>query len=156
MEKLEAEKQRIAELSAALQTFRYRDTDTAESFMAKVTDAQRTLAQRMTTNEEVEEICFMNSRIASAVSDIEGSRLLDMAGLNQLKLWFGGAEIRLHLLYRATQDGFQAPDFHSHCDNHGPTLSLVKSANSQVIGGFTAVSWACRPGQPPYQYKADS
>ena len=156
MEKLEAEKQRIAELSAALQTFRYRDTDSAESFMNKVTDAQRTLAQRLTTNEEVEEICFMNSRIASVVSDIEGSRLLDVPGLNLLKLWFGGAEIRLHLLYRATQDGFSASDFHSHCDNHGPTLSLVKSENLQVMGGFTSVSWGSRPGQPPYQYKVDS
>lgn len=97
--------------------------------MNKVTDAQRTLAQRLTTNDEVEEICFMNSRIASAVSDIEGSRLLDIAGLNLLRMWFGGSEIRLHLLYRATQDGFQASAFHGHCDNHGPTLSLVKSAN---------------------------
>lgn len=83
----------------------------------------------MKNAEEVEDICFMNSKIASAASDIEDSRLL--RGEDKLDLllsWFGGSEIRLHLLYRATEDGFTANDFHSKCDNHGPTISLVESS----------------------------
>ena len=45
-EKLEGEKQRIAELSARFQRFRLKDGDyeTAEGFMSIVNDAQRTLA----------------------------------------------------------------------------------------------------------------
>lgn len=45
-ERLEGEKQRIAELSARFQRFRLKDGDyeTAEGFMSIVNDAQRTLA----------------------------------------------------------------------------------------------------------------
>jgi hypothetical protein len=45
------------------------------------------------------------------------------------------------LLYRATRDGFRATDFHTKCDNHGPTLSLFKSDLGKVFGGYTSTSW---------------
>jgi hypothetical protein len=46
------------------------------------------------------------------------------------------------LLYRATRDGFGAKDFHSKCDGHANTLTILKAKESQFIfGGFTSVSW---------------
>ena len=46
------------------------------------------------------------------------------------------------LLYRGTRDGFVAKDFHSKCDGHTNTLTLLKAKESQFIfGGFTTVSW---------------
>jgi len=46
------------------------------------------------------------------------------------------------LLYRGTQDGFGAKDFHSKCDGHSNTLTIVKVRGSKFIfGGFTAVQW---------------
>jgi hypothetical protein len=111
----------------------------------------------MKTNEDVEDICFMNSKIASAVTDIEGSRLLTIESLDMVRMWFGGSEIRLHLLYRASQDGFSAIDFHQRCDNHGPTLSLLASASARpkIFGGFTSVSWT-QSTSAPYVYRPDS
>jgi hypothetical protein len=49
---------------------------------------------------------------------------------------------RWTLLYRATEDGFAAADFHRKCDNKGATLTIIKSKDHpNVFGGFTAVSW---------------
>jgi len=45
-------------------------------------------------------------------------------------------------LYRATRDGFGSRNFHSKCDGHSNTLTLLKAKESQFIfGGFTTVSW---------------
>jgi hypothetical protein len=46
------------------------------------------------------------------------------------------------LLYRATRDGFDSDDFHSKCDGHSNTLTIVKAKHSEFIfGGYTTVSW---------------
>jgi hypothetical protein len=48
------------------------------------------------------------------------------------------------LLYRGTRDGFGAKDFHSKCDDHPNTLTLVKAkASSNIFGGFSTASWDC-------------
>jgi hypothetical protein len=39
--------------------------------------------------------------------------------------------------YLGSRDGFNARDFHSRCDKIGPTISLFKLKNGDVIGGFT-------------------
>jgi hypothetical protein len=45
-------------------------------------------------------------------------------------------------LYRGTRDGFGAKAFHTKCDGHLNTLTLLKAKGSKFIfGGFTAVSW---------------
>ena len=33
--------------------------------------------------------------------------------------------------------------FHELCDNKGPTLTLIKLKNEEIIGGFTPISWDC-------------
>jgi hypothetical protein len=45
------------------------------------------------------------------------------------------------LIYRATQDGFEAFKFHTKCDNKSNTLVIVKSANGNVFGGYTEKTW---------------
>jgi hypothetical protein len=46
------------------------------------------------------------------------------------------------LLYRGTRDGFGSHDFHSKCDNHANTLTILKAKGSEFIfGGFTSVDW---------------
>jgi hypothetical protein len=46
------------------------------------------------------------------------------------------------LLYRGTRDGFGSNDFHSKCDGHANTLTILKAKGSSFIfGGFTAVGW---------------
>jgi hypothetical protein len=46
------------------------------------------------------------------------------------------------LLFRGTRDGFGAKDFHSRCDGHSNTLTILKAEDSpNIFGVFTSVSW---------------
>jgi hypothetical protein len=45
------------------------------------------------------------------------------------------------LIYRATQDGFEASSFHDKCDDKPNTLVVIKSTNGNVFGGYTEQSW---------------
>ena len=42
--------------------------------------------------------------------------------------------------YHAESDGFTAHDFHSRCDNKGPTITLVRVRES-IFGGFLDQNW---------------
>ena len=44
------------------------------------------------------------------------------------------------LLYRASRNGWSASNFHSCCDNKGPTVTVVKSGN-YIFRGYTEQSW---------------
>jgi hypothetical protein len=45
------------------------------------------------------------------------------------------------LLYRRSRDGNTAQDFHHLCDDKGPTLTIVKTQQQLIIGGFTERIW---------------
>jgi len=50
---------------------------------------------------------------------------------------------KFNLIYRASQDGFEASSFHSKCDNKLNTLIIIKSTNGYVFGGYTEQTWNC-------------
>jgi hypothetical protein len=56
------------------------------------------------------------------------------------------------LLWRGSRDGFGVRDFHSRCDGHANTLTLIVTAASEedvggfVFGGFTPVPWDSKSG----------
>jgi hypothetical protein len=59
------------------------------------------------------------------------------------------------LLYRGSRDGFGANDFHSKCDGHSQTLTILKAKKTlNIFGAFTTVEWeSCTwPGK----YKSDA
>ncbi|CDW80819.1 UNKNOWN [Stylonychia lemnae] len=45
------------------------------------------------------------------------------------------------LLFKATNDGFQASNFHQKCDNQGANISFILSEHGHVFGGYTSISW---------------
>ncbi|KAL9951570.1 hypothetical protein ACROYT_G044254 [Oculina patagonica] len=45
------------------------------------------------------------------------------------------------LLYRASRNGWAATNFHSCCDNKGPTVTVVKSTGNYIFGGYTDQHW---------------
>jgi hypothetical protein len=51
---------------------------------------------------------------------------------------------RFLLLWRGGRDGFGARDFHSRCDGHAKTLTLILDTNGNIFGGFTLVGWESR------------
>ncbi len=47
----------------------------------------------------------------------------------------------LKLQYRATRDGFGAQNFHTKCDTAANTLTIIKSTNGNIFGGFVEKAW---------------
>ncbi|XP_078354270.1 uncharacterized protein LOC144638853 [Oculina patagonica] len=65
--------------------------------------------------------------------------------MNWLKETPAFTNARDKLLYRASRDGWAAANFHSCCDNKGPTVTVVKSGN-YIFGGYTDQNWDSSAG----------
>ena len=76
-----------------------------------------------------------------------------LAGIKQFKDLMSLCEFSIdqkwNLIYRASQDGVEASQFHSKCDNKPNTLVIIKSEHGNVFGGYTERSWS------GYYYKND-
>jgi hypothetical protein len=51
---------------------------------------------------------------------------------------------RFSLLWRGCRDGFGARGFHSCCDGHANTLTVILDTDGNIFGGFTQVEWESR------------
>ena len=58
----------------------------------------------------------------------------------QMNEWLDGKNFQWRLCYRASSDGWGATDFHSKCDNQGPTVVIVQVGNF-IFGGFISRKW---------------
>lgn len=58
--------------------------------------------------------------------------------------WLGSKTASL--LYRASRDGYQVSEFHSRCDNKGPTLVILKSCSGYIFGGYAPKHWDSTSG----------
>ena len=59
-----------------------------------------------------------------------------------IKLCEFNSNAQFKLLYRASEHGFDINNFHSKCDGHANTLTILKANGSSFIfGGFTSAKW---------------
>ena len=49
--------------------------------------------------------------------------------------------IKFHLIYRATEDGDKALNFHEKCDKIGPNITFILTSSNFIFGGFTMKNW---------------
>lgn len=54
----------------------------------------------------------------------------------------GSKRLVTTLLYCGSIHGWNAKEFHSRCDNKGPTISLFKVKDGDCIGGYTEAQWS--------------
>jgi len=84
---------------------------------------------------------------ARAVSMFNDSMILSSDQRETLVNWLKESQAITNnsdkLLYRASRDGWAASNFHSCCDNKGPTLTVVKNGN-YIFGGYTEENWRGR------------
>ena len=52
-------------------------------------------------------------------------------------------QIKLSLIYKATIDSDFASAFHSKCDDHAPTVIIIKTDKGIRFGGYTTQTWNC-------------
>ena len=60
--------------------------------------------------------------------------------VKQVLKWLGG-QFQWRLCHRASTHGWSAQNFHTRCDNKGPTVTLVK-VGEYIFGGYTDQNWA--------------
>jgi len=46
------------------------------------------------------------------------------------------------LIYRASEHGFDAADFHRCCETYAPTVSIIQTDFGNIFGGFTSIPWS--------------
>ncbi|UJR33898.1 hypothetical protein I4U23_021317 [Adineta vaga] len=46
------------------------------------------------------------------------------------------------LIYRGSDHGFEAADFHRCCDSYAPTISIIQTDFGNIFGGFTSIPWS--------------
>ena len=85
-------------------------------------------------NKEVIRGCFVLPLFMN-ISNIIDNRKYDKA----LREWVGEHEWKM--IYRASAHDYSASSFHSHCDDKGPTLVVIKSSGGWIFGGYTTQSW---------------
>ena len=49
--------------------------------------------------------------------------------------------VKLDLLYRASQNEFKAGIFHMECDERGPTITVIHNNYNHIFGGYVNKSW---------------
>ena len=51
------------------------------------------------------------------------------------------------LIYRASEHGGEAEDFHERCDDFEGTLIIIKTKDDNMFGGYTKVTWDDEEGE---------
>ena len=77
--------------------------------------------------------------------NIDSEVIIDGNDVDKLQEWLYSEEKYFHeptLLYRASRDGWSAKDFHRLCDGKGATITVVKSVDGYIFGGYTDISWS--------------
>ena len=84
---------------------------------------------------------FFSSGIAEAACTLfPGSQIATSGNETTVAGWLPSSKEGT-LLYRRSTNGSAASTFHSLVDNQGETISLIKTTNNRVIGGYNPSSW---------------
>ena len=110
------------------------------------------LINNLEYNTEYEfRICILYNDIDGSWSNIKKIKTMDFDSiilkeeerknefLKKIFEWSGYK--KMELIYRGSRDGMTSQNFHSKCDNKGPTITLYKTEKC-VFGGFTSISWS--------------
>ncbi|CAM4841955.1 unnamed protein product [Rotaria magnacalcarata] len=64
----------------------------------------------------------------------------------KLSEFYGKSNQKWDLIYRGSRDGFDSNAFHTRCDNQGSTMTVVRSTNNYLFGGYASVGWTSAYG----------
>ena len=71
----------------------------------------------------------------------ENSQILKEEDQDFIQKLFENKLTNAKLLYRGSEHGFRANKFRELCSKKGPTLTIIKSGNNEVFGGYIKESW---------------
>jgi hypothetical protein len=83
----------------------------------------------------------------SSIDPFKSKILLGHQASDLIKLCQFSLGDKWTLLYRGTRDVFGSDIFHSKCDGHNNSLTILKAkGSSYIFGGFTSITWDCSSG----------
>jgi hypothetical protein len=123
-----------------------RQEKTLEDIKLKVNEVNQKKSNLDTSNVFFPNVSFIEESFGLLyLNDPFRSRILTSEQSSELiKLCEFSLDDKFRLLYRGGRDGFCAKDFHTKCDDHSNTLTIIKAkASSNIFGGFTSSAWDC-------------
>jgi hypothetical protein len=99
--------------------------------------------------KQLRQLCNTDATSLVNTFDVAGFLYKEMhvqVFVDHMNEWMGrqkGCGVRLELLYRASRDGFKGADFHRLCDNKRATVTVIRSKEGYVFGGYADQSWNC-------------
>ena len=83
---------------------------------------------------------FVYFKVSTQISS--DSSIATFNDFKQISTWINPSkQFTYTLLYKATRDGDSSMNFHNKCDNKGATLTLVKTVEGWIFGGYTTNDW---------------
>ena len=64
--------------------------------------------------------------------------------INWIKEKINKNEIKFQKIFVMSVNGDSSKDFHKYCDNKGPTLTIVKTTQNKIFGGFAPLNWVTK------------
>ena len=61
--------------------------------------------------------------------------------INWIKQKINKKNIDFKKIFTMSLNGSSCNDFHNYCDNKGPTITIIKTTNNKIFGGFTPLNW---------------
>ena len=61
--------------------------------------------------------------------------------INWIKKSINKNKIKVEKIFSMKINGNLSKDFHNYCDNRGPTLTIIKTTNNKIFGGFTPLNF---------------
>ena len=83
------------------------------------------------------ELVKLKETIDSHIMKYNGLNLIETGIKNRLNKKI----TKYRLLFRASENKYKASNFHSKCDGNNNTVTLVKTKNGKIFGGFTDAKW---------------
>jgi hypothetical protein len=73
---------------------------------------------------------------------LKDSCIVKQCEVDLIKGWLSSlGSVEFSLLYKGCIHGDKASDFHSRCDNKGPTITFIQTVGGRRFGGFTSLDW---------------
>ena len=91
--------------------------------------------------DQIELLKFDFGKIVPQNNFVLESKIIYKAEIWQNLLEMIGPKIAAELLYRGSRDGFRIGDCHPLILHKGPTLSVVKTTENRIFGGYTNIPW---------------
>ena len=84
---------------------------------------------------------LLSTLFLNQINNIPSQMLLASEKMYLIKLCAFQSRTRWQLIYKASQDGFASKDFHRKCDSVSQTLTIVKTIDGFIFGGYTELPW---------------